>query len=189
MSTLNRVDLDNGISMYENFSNNNDELINLLSNSSVIWDLATPTIDPNLNVRRYRELSKNLYTLKPLGKTNENIRTEVSRMFAPAIGCIEDFVVDKTTFHWYNDIEILKYNKGHKMTEHCDNALNKKIKISVFYYVNDDYEGGELVFVKKGITVKPRKNTLLVFNSSAENTHKVNPVVAGSKYVVTTFLL
>jgi Rps23 Pro-64 3,4-dihydroxylase Tpa1-like proline 4-hydroxylase len=189
MTSLNRVDLDNGISMYENFSDNNDTLISLLSDSSVVWNLATPTIDPNLNIKRYRELSKNLYTLKPLGKANESIKLEVSRMFAPAIGCIEDFVVDKTPFHWYNDIEILKYDKGHHMKEHCDNALNKKNKISVFYYVNDDYEGGELVFVQKGITVKPRKNTLLVFNSSAENTHKINPVTSGSKYVVTTFLL
>jgi hypothetical protein len=44
------------------------------------------------------------------------------------------------------------------------------------------------VFTNKSIELKPKKNSLLVFSSTGDNAHKVNPVTSGSKYVVASFL-
>lgn len=189
MHSFNKIELSDDICIYEDFSDNNEALTDLLSSIDLPWNLATPTEALGIKEKLYKELSRSSYILSPFSIQDKRLVKYLSMLFPSAIACIKDFAIDKQIFTWYNDIEVLKYEKGQYMNEHYDSALNEKIKFSVFYYLNDDYEGGEIVFVHKGISVKPKKNSVLIFSSNSSNAHKVNPVLSGTKYVVTTFLL
>lgn len=85
--------------------------------------------------------------------------------------------------------EILRYEKTQKVTWHCDDGEVHPSKVSFVYYVNDDYEGGEIQFKDKAysIPIKPKKDSLIVFPSSLEYIHRVLPVSNGVKYSIISF--
>jgi hypothetical protein len=56
-------------------------------------------------------------------------------------------------------------------------------KYSIIIFLNDDFEGGELVF--DNITIKPVKNMLVTF--SKELGHHVKPVTRGDRYSLVGF--
>ena len=55
---------------------------------------------------------------------------------------------------------------------------------SAIYYLNDTFEGGEIVFDREGILVKPRRGLLLAFPSDGDHVHEVLPVRSGVRYTM-----
>lgn len=55
------------------------------------------------------------------------------------------------------------------------------------YYLNDDYEGGEIYFPNQNIELKPKPNTLVFFPGTLEFLHGVNPITNGIRYTLTSF--
>ncbi len=55
-------------------------------------------------------------------------------------------------------------------------------------YFNNDYEGGEVVYVNKDITVKPEAGMLLVHSGYEEYKHGVKSVKSGERYFITGFV-
>lgn len=55
------------------------------------------------------------------------------------------------------------------------------------YYLNDDYEGGEIYFPNQNIEIKPKLNTLVFFPGTLEFLHGVNPIINGIRYTLTSF--
>jgi predicted 2-oxoglutarate/Fe(II)-dependent dioxygenase YbiX len=65
--------------------------------------------------------------------------------------------------------------------------IKEKIKVShfaVLIYLNDDFEGGELVFPLQNITIKPEKGMMVIFPTSYMYPHAVSPVFSGKRYSV-----
>ena len=95
-----------------------------------------------------------------------------------------------------NNIEFLKYVKGGHYIFHHDDCANNPRTFSCIYFVNDDYEGGELCFSTLGssankiphLTVSPQANSLIIFPSSFLYQHKVNPVIKGERYSIISWL-
>lgn len=97
--------------------------------------------------------------------------------------------------------QVLKYNVGGHYAEHVDsealwhNVHENKIEwkkvidrdISILLYLNDDYEGGELVFPNQHITIKPKAGMLVAFPSNHHFVHGVNPVTKGTRYAMVTW--
>ncbi len=54
--------------------------------------------------------------------------------------------------------------------------------LSALYYLNDGFEGGELVFETQGVVVKPRAGLFVAFPSDERFVHEVLPVRAGRRY-------
>ncbi len=93
--------------------------------------------------------------------------------------------------------QILAYHPGGHYRPHIDGETlfndgsgtlkwvkNVDRDISLVIYLNDDYEGGEIVFPKQAISIKPRKGLLVAFPSSHHFLHGVNPVVKGDRYAI-----
>ena len=82
-----------------------------------------------------------------------------------------------------------KYHKGGRIGQHIDknieNPLNT-IDWSVLFYLNEDYEGGEISFPELDITIKPSKGSALVFPCTA--VHIANEVTSGEKYYIFMFI-
>lgn len=60
--------------------------------------------------------------------------------------------------------------------------------ISVVYFINDDFEGGELFFPSLDLLVKPKAGTLICFPSDHNYIHGVKPVTTGRRYSVVTWM-
>lgn len=56
--------------------------------------------------------------------------------------------------------------------------------VSAIYYLNDVVDGGEIVFDRAQLVVKPRRGLLLAFPSDAAHVHEVLPVRSGVRYTM-----
>ena len=57
--------------------------------------------------------------------------------------------------------------------------------ISAIYYLDGNFEGGELVFEQHNLVVKPRRGLLVAFPSDERHVHEVLPVRSGRRYTAT----
>jgi hypothetical protein len=89
---------------------------------------------------------------------------------------------------WHDQYSILKYGVGQKFVNHVDDHKDYHRRMSTIYYINDNYEGGEIVFPRFGITYKPAANDFLVFPSTYVYNHSVMPVKSGERYAVVSWL-
>lgn len=94
---------------------------------------------------------------------------------------------------------ILHYLPGQGYKRHVDNLLleSRYVEvangiptrdISVIGYLNDEFEGGEVLFDRQNIKVKPPKGSAVVFPSYYTHPHQSLPVVRGRKYSFTSWL-
>ena len=84
--------------------------------------------------------------------------------------------------------ELLSYEETQKLTWHSDNGDPHPCLVSMVYYLNDDYEGGELYFPQhNGFEIKPKKGTMLIFSGTIDNMHGIKEVTEGTRYTHVTF--
>ncbi len=60
--------------------------------------------------------------------------------------------------------------------------------LSVVYFLNDDFDGGELHFPKLDLQIKPAAGTLVCFPSDHNYIHGVQPVTSGRRYTIVTWM-
>jgi len=100
-----------------------------------------------------------------------------------------DVWYDKTgnkKLEWVSKNYLLrKYHIGGKIAPHIDkNRKNPKNTMdwSVLFYLNDDYEGGELYFPGLEIEIKPTAGSAIFFPCTA--VHEAKALISGSKYYI-----
>ena len=95
--------------------------------------------------------------------------------------------------HAPDNTELTRWKEGSEMSPHSDNSWpdgNIEAHPTSFrtwsgiYYVNDDYEGGEIYFPELEWSFKPKADTLLIFPSSSKYIHGVSKVTSGTRYTV-----
>lgn len=77
---------------------------------------------------------------------------------------------------------ILKYEEGDFFKVHTDSSRKYPRQVSSVYYLNDNYEGGELYFPFLDIAIKPSASELVVFPSTNLFSHEAKPILKGVKY-------
>jgi hypothetical protein len=106
---------------------------------------------------------------------------------------LED-VID--SYLWHYDLDpksreywrISKYTEGDYFGMHPDDSFGTPRTVSMVYYPNDDYEGGELEFIHFGVKIKPKANQLFLFPSSYIYEHKIHDIGAGNpRYTIVAF--
>lgn len=79
----------------------------------------------------------------------------------------------------------------HNDSENFENGEWRRIAnrdISILFYLNDNYTGGELEFTSLGLKIKPKTGMMIAFPSYKEFAHKVHPVTSGFRYSLVTWL-
>jgi predicted 2-oxoglutarate/Fe(II)-dependent dioxygenase YbiX len=73
-----------------------------------------------------------------------------------------------------------------RQNEHGDWVANHTPQrdVSAIYYLNDAFEGGEIVFELQQLTVKPCRGLLLAFPSDSDHVHEIFPVRSGVRYTM-----
>ena len=62
------------------------------------------------------------------------------------------------------------------------------ISYTALVYINDDYQGGELVFPQHNLKIKPKSGTLVMFPSTCMYPHEVAEVLSGARYTYSMFM-
>jgi prolyl 4-hydroxylase len=94
---------------------------------------------------------------------------------------------------------ILRYLPGQQYKRHVDNLLLasrfQEVEqgiptrdVSIVGYLNGDCEGGETLFDRQNVKVKPQAGSALVFPAYYTHPHQALPVTRGKKYAWTSWL-
>jgi hypothetical protein len=160
-------------------------------------DLALDHIEQIINPKSKEKAKKIIDTIK-------NAMIEVCKDFAKTKGIEESINLSPY-------IGINKYQPGAFMGAHYDQQEgDTRLKYSLVFYLNEDYEGGEISFtIKEGqlgsedrprpefdhnenkdkisLHVKPEAGSILIFPSSSPYNHTAHLVKNGYKYIVPGF--
>jgi hypothetical protein len=71
---------------------------------------------------------------------------------------------------------------------HVDNSLpDQKSDHAALLYLNEEYEGGELIFPKQNFVYKPKKGTFITFFGDRSIPHGVREVLSGTRSNIISF--
>lgn len=76
---------------------------------------------------------------------------------------------------------IEKQSDGSEINSSYYNNTDAKYILMVF--LNDDYDGGELIFPKKNMGFKPQKGSIVVFPNREDLTFQFNKINSGERYM------
>ena len=92
-----------------------------------------------------------------------------------------------------NQVDLLKYEVGGKYEKHIDHSLHSPRTLSCIINLNEDYEGGDLVFYtpdQKDILkkIKCTTGTIIFFPSNFLYPHQIEPITKGTRYSIVTWI-
>lgn len=126
-------------------------------------------------------------------KTNlHNLPEQLIQNFNNSLMQIHDTIIKpryNSTLDRIEPPQLLSYDINGHYDEHndCEDYVNNILTrvvdrdITIIFYLNDNYTGGELEFTRLGLTYKPKKNSMIVFPSYYEFSHRVHPVTNGTR--------
>lgn len=68
-----------------------------------------------------------------------------------------------------SEVHLIKFDEGYTMNKHVDTAGD----FATIYYINDDYQGGEINFPDFNLKIKPKANSFITFPSNQDYLHEV----------------
>ncbi len=87
-----------------------------------------------------------------------------------------------------------KWEPGAYARVHSDNTDSEgnsgaftRSRYAGFLYLNDDFEGGLLIFPDQNIEIKPQVGMLAVFDGGFNNMHEVSLIESGVRYTIGSF--
>lgn len=128
-----------------------------------------------------------------IGDQHEALRPYEAAMFNAVSTAINAYVAYNEYMVLGTDegYSLLRYNVGDYYGEHadCSTVDGGRLRVvSAILYLNDDYEGGGLVFPRQDVEVKPDAGSMILFPSFGTHPHEALPVTKGTKYAVVTWL-
>jgi predicted 2-oxoglutarate/Fe(II)-dependent dioxygenase YbiX len=91
-----------------------------------------------------------------------------------------------------NQIDLLKYDVGGKYEIHTDHFTVSARHLSIIMNLNNDYEGGDLVFTDQKENevkrLKLGKGSIVFFPSNFMYPHMIEPITKGTRYSIVAWL-
>jgi len=182
------------IMVYENVLDNPGHVLDLINKASSPWE------EGGVAKSRYIEFLKNNNSGKmrdvdlkyvPFScKDEESLEIKkLSHVFNTSFDKFENHYLNKypVDIKEHEGYQVARYGVGQYFKDHVDATLEFPRKLSLVYYFNDDYEGGEIYFTKLNLKIKPIANSLIIFPSSDLYSHSANEITKGTKYAIVGF--
>ena len=170
-----------------------------------------PNIIPSQHISQLLQLTSQPTSHASVGSGEEKIELEtrntewypipypvLQNLNHAVMSCYKTFIEPKykSTVKNLEPTQFLSYPVGghyieHNDSENFENGEWKRIAnrdISILFYLNDNYTGGELEFTQLGLTIKPKTGMMIAFPSYKEFAHKVHPVISGTRYSLVSWL-
>lgn len=88
-----------------------------------------------------------------------------------------------------NSFSLQRMQPGVQLKSHTDQHTDPSIQYASIIYLNDTYNGGEIFFQNKNVSLKPKAGSLLIFPGTEEFEHGVKEVEDGPiRYVIPSFI-
>jgi hypothetical protein len=90
------------------------------------------------------------------------------------------------------EMSAIRYQKENHYDYHQDQGFNSARRYSIIYFLNNDYEGGELSFMNKEgefLKLKPKQNRIVVFPSNFIFYHSVLPIKEGLRWTIVSWAI
>jgi predicted 2-oxoglutarate/Fe(II)-dependent dioxygenase YbiX len=196
---MNRTEIAPGIMSYKNVINHattlNLQLESAMETAGISWGQAyiksnnQSVIDTNYRDTGTIQINHYGHKIEDYSTPQNSLFSSLSNLFLEKFKPIQEDYKNyyRTSSSSHEDYAILKYGAGQKFVDHIDTYDNNR-NISMVYYMNDDYEGGEIVFPRFDIKHKPEKDEMILFPSIYVYNHEVLPVVSGVRYAVASWL-
>ena len=181
----------------ENFMT--EEEINFLekaAKSLTIWDVTQSHVNENGTVVYDSEYWKDRVATQPtLDKNDPSIAPVIAKMFARLKPIVENFYRVEVT---PTNSTIVRWLPGQRQNPHADKELHEgpdagmpndfpNYDLSSLFYLNDDYEGGELYFPLQDVKFKPKKGAAYFFPGDKNYIHGVTEIKSGIRYTCPFF--
>lgn len=100
---------------------------------------------------------------------SEEISNILDKVFRIAFKkCEENYNAKLRVFN-KGEVHLVRFQKDFYMNKHVDTAGD----FAVIYYINDNYDGGEISFPWHNLTIKPKANSFILFPSNEHYLHEV----------------
>lgn len=164
----------NGISMYKANYSDLEEMNSMLDNQNeIVWQT---------RARGYFE--EGIFKSTSLDGLKLKNR-EMQLKFAPIFK--EFFISNNLTFSWFNDNVFIKVKPDANYSQDFTGDIFEN-SICAIYFLNDNYDGGHINFIDKGISLTPQKDSLLIFDAKSENKYIIENISAGEIRVGISFI-
>jgi len=182
-----------GIVVFENvFQNSMDYVQEIENNYESRWRPAEVLVnqDENKSGTNYNARNTDIIGLPHHSDKNDDLFSRLSKDFYNNINPhVKSYLQHYSAkIEKHEPPQLLRYGKDQRFHDHIDDHPFFTRRISLTYYLNDDYEGGDVEFKRFGIRFKAKKNQLLVFPSNFIYNHEVYPVTDGLRYVIVQWM-
>ena len=184
--------LEDNIFYYTNLIEDNESFLNNIENAddSNLISKWNPWYSSNSNTKygEYKEIIPGL--INELSNVNS---VKIINIITTSISkCIENYIKETKADPGYlpDIVNVRKYDTEAYMGPHIDTEDERdktKPSISLVFYLNDDYEGGEIEFPNQRISLKPEAGSIIIFPSISPYYHDPKPVIKGTKYLIPVF--
>ena len=164
--------------------------------SLTIWDVTQSHVNENGTVVYDSDYWKDRVATQPtLDKNDPSISPIIAGLFQRLKPIIEEFykveVIPTGT-------TIVKWLPGQFQKPHADKELHDgpdaglpndfpNYDLSSLFYLNEDYEGGELYFPLQGVQFKPKKGAAYFFPGDKNYVHGVTEIKSGLRFTCPFF--
>lgn len=184
--------LAHGMVMYLNVDPDHKKTLSLIENPKLPWTQAL------IAESRYKEHEgKSLKDIRdamvvPISTNPSEEKDKELKALSKSIDktfkrCEKDFIelYNLNVKNRENLYQLLSYSEGQFIVDHMDATEEFPRKITMIYYPNDDYKGGEVQFPVIGMNIKPPANSAILFFSDSEDfRHASKKIISGVKYAV-----
>ena len=110
--------------------------------------------------------------------------------------CYNNYLKEFDTLNSYSRHTIFSYKiqktlpSGGYHVWHCENGtpeFGRRLGVYIAF-LNDVYEGGETEFLYQRLRIPPTRGTIVIFPAGFTHTHRGNPPLKGSKYIMTGWI-
>lgn len=181
----------------ENFMTQEEiEFLEKAAKSLTIWDVTQSHVNENGTVVYDSDYWKDRVATQPtLDKNDPNISPIVAGLFQRLKPIVEEFYKVKVV---PTGTTIVKWLPGQFQNPHADKELHEgpdaglpndfpHYDLSSLFYLNDDYEGGELYFPLQDVKFKPKKGAAYFFPGDKNYIHGVTEVKNGLRFTCPFF--
>lgn len=184
-----------GINIYKNALTLDQcsEIINTLENNlhgdgPYSWQgaMVTEGHEQILEARNCLDFKIGHECLGPINDLNKDLYKIHKMSFDGIYPCVEDYgQYWGVVMRYYEVFNYVKYEgTGQHFAVHADHGPAYVTTVSAVAYLNNNYEGGELIFPRFNLTIKPDPGDLVVFPSTFIYEHSSEPIISGNKYSI-----
>ena len=189
---MNKTELATGIVAYDNVFIDAIKYIDKINENGISWRSAEVLVnqDENVSGTNYKARDTDLIMLQHHTNTDESILGLFTKEFHEALKpCLDDYINSYgAKIEKFENPQLLRYGKEQMFHDHVDDHPFFTRRISLTFYLNDNYEGGDVEFSKFNLRFKAKANQLLIFPSNYIYNHRVYAVTDGLRYVIVQWM-